>query len=172
MKALNTTDSFGYKSLQNYRNFIRINREKRMEPALFKAGSRTQITLRYRPLQYPDFYVQNIKANGLVWTGKDSSVQQLFSEMDANDPKTWPDENPLSLALVIHYGPFSYYTGGDNPGNIFYGDAPWRDVETPMAKAIGEVDVATMDHHGNRDAVNEFLVKTFKPRVWIGQSLL
>jgi hypothetical protein len=43
-------------------------------------------------------------------------------------------------------------------------------VETPMAKAIGEVDVATMDHHGNRDAVNEFQVKTFKPRVWIGQT--
>ena len=47
---------------------------------------------------------------------------------------------------------------------------PWRDVETPIAKAVGEVDVATLDHHGNRDAVNEFQVKTFKPRVWIGQS--
>jgi len=27
-----------------------------------------------------------------------------------------------------------------------------------------------MDHHGNRDAVNEFMVKTLKPRVWIGQT--
>ena len=43
-------------------------------------------------------------------------------------------------------------------------------VETPIAKSVGEVDVATLDHHGNRDAVNEFQVKTFKPRVWIGQS--
>jgi hypothetical protein len=34
---------------------------------------------------------------------------------------------------------------------------------------VGEVDIATMDHHGNRDALNEFLVKTLRPRVWIEQ---
>ena len=56
------------------------------------------------------------------------------------------------------------------PAMYFLGDAPWRDVETPVAKVVGEVDVATMDHHGNRDAVNEFQVKTFKPRVWIQQT--
>jgi hypothetical protein len=65
---------------------------------------------------------------------------------------------------------FVYYTGGDNPGNVFFDDNPLRDVETSIAKAIGEVDVSTMDHHGNRDAVNEFMVRTFKPRVWIGQT--
>ena len=26
-----------------------------------------------------------------------------------------------------------------------------------------------MDHHGNRDAVNEFQIKTFKPSAWIEQ---
>ncbi|HVW63188.1 MAG TPA: hypothetical protein VHC48_24220, partial [Puia sp.] len=98
-----------------------------------------------------------------------SSVQQHFPPVDTADRKTWPDENSLSNALVIHYGPFIYYTGGDCPGNVFLGDAAWRDVETPVARAIGEVDVATMDHHGNRDAVNEFQVKTFKPSVWIEQ---
>jgi hypothetical protein len=72
--------------------------------------------------------------------------------------------------MAIHYGPFVYYTGGDNPGNVFYGDAAWRNVETPIAKSVGEVDVATLDHHGNRDAINEFFVQTLKPRVWIGQS--
>jgi len=36
--------------------------------------------------------------------------------------------------------------------------------------AIGEVDVAVMDHHGNRDAHNEFNIKTLKPRVWIQQT--
>ncbi len=170
MKKLNITDSSGYKSLQNYKTFVRANKDKGMKPALFKAGSRQQIVLQYKPRQFPEFYVQNVKANGLIWTGKDSSVDQHFPAVDTGNSKTWPDENPLSLALAIHYGPFIYYTGGDNPGNVFYGDAPWRDVETAMATAIGEVDVATMDHHGNRDAVNEFLVKTFKPRVWIGQT--
>jgi len=170
MKKLNSTDSFGYRSLQNYKNFVSAQKEKGMQTALFKAGSNRQITLQYKPKQFPDFYVQNVKANGLIWTGKDSSTLQHFTAIDVNDPKTWPDENTLSLALVIHYGPFSYYTGGDNPGNVFYGEPAWRDVETPMARSIGEVDIATMDHHGNRDAVNENMVKAFKPRVWIGQS--
>ncbi|MGC4036863.1 MAG: hypothetical protein QM764_12970 [Chitinophagaceae bacterium] len=102
-------------------------------------------------------------------TGKDSSTYQHFPPIDTANPKTWPDENSLSLVFAIHYGPFIYYSGGDCPGNIFYGDAPWRDVETPVAKAIGEVDIATLDHHGNRDAVNEFQIKTFKPTVWIEQ---
>jgi hypothetical protein len=43
------------------------------------------------------------------------------------------------------------------------------DMETPVAKVVGPVDVATMDHHGNRDALNETMVKTLRPRVWIDQ---
>ncbi len=170
MKKMNVRDSVYYKSLLNYQSFVRAQKEKGMRPALFKAGSKRQITLQYKPKSFSDFYVQNVKANGLIWTGKDSSVAQHFSAVDTANPKTWPDENTLSLAMVIHYGPFIYYTGGDNPGNVFYGDAPWRDVESSIAKVVGDVDIATLDHHGNRDAINENFVKALKPRVWIGQS--
>lgn len=170
MQKMNMQDSNFYKGLQNYHAFVRTQKEKGMRPSLLKAGSRSQVVLQYQPKKYPGFYVQNIKANGLIWTGKDSATFQHFPTVDTANPKTWPDENTLSLALAIHYGPFVYYTGGDNPGNVFYGDASWRDVETPIAKATGEVDVATLDHHGNRDAINEFFVRTLKPRVWIGQS--
>ena len=170
IKKTNAKDSVYYKSLQNYKAFVRSQQQKGMKPALFKAGSRSQVVLLHRPKSFANFYVQNVKANGLIWTGTDTSVQQHFAAIDTANPKTWPDENTLSLAMVIHYGPFVYYTGGDNPGNVFYGDASWRDVETPIAKAVGEVDIATLDHHGNRDAINENLVKTLKPRVWIGQS--
>lgn len=170
MRRLNVKDSTYYKSLHNYYSFVQAQQQKGMRPALFKAGSRSQVVLQHQPKNYPQFYVQNIKANGLIWTGKDSATTQHFPAVDTASSKTWPDENTLSLAMVIHYGPFSYYTGGDNPGNVFYGDAAWRDVETPISKVVGEVDIATLDHHGNRDAVNETLVKTLKPRVWIGQS--
>jgi hypothetical protein len=114
-----------------------------MKPALFKAGSRSQVVLQHKPKNFPEFYVQNIKANGLIWAGKDSTTSQHFPPVDTANTKTWPDENTLSLALTIHYGSFTYYTGGDNPGNVFYGDAAWRDVETPIAKAVGEVLPAT-----------------------------
>ncbi|MCO5235670.1 MAG: hypothetical protein M9933_05310 [Chitinophagaceae bacterium] len=159
-----------WEAIQSYFNFIAVQQQKGMKAAAFKAGSRSQIGLQHHPGRYPSFYVQNVKANGWIWTGKDSSVISFFPETDTARPKSWPGENELSLVLVLHYGPFSYYTGGDCGGVVSYGDAWWNDVETPVAKAVGEVDVATMDHHGNRNAVNEYQVKTFKPRVWIQQS--
>lgn len=156
-------------TMRNYFSFQQFQQQSGHQIDSLRAGSRTQIHLNNKPDQYPGFFVQNIKSNQFIWTGKDSAVQDVFPAYQANDRNSWPDENSLSLALTIHYGPFIYYTGGDNPGNVFAGDKPWRDVETPMAKAIGEVDIATMDHHGNRDAVNEFQVRTFKPTVWIEQ---
>lgn len=157
-------------TMRNYFTFLDQRKAKGMQAAGLKAGSRSQISLLHDPKLYPSFYIQNLKANEKVWTGKDSSVTSHFPPVDTANKQTWPDENSLSLALILHYGPFTYYTGGDNPGNIFPGDNPLRDVETPMAKVTGEVDIATMDHHGNRDAVNEYQVKTLKPRIWIGQT--
>ena len=157
------------RSWANYLAFVGDRKAKGMHTAFLQAGSRTQISLLHDPGKWPGCYVQNIKSNGWIWTGADSSVRQHFPPVDTADRKTWPDENPLSNAIVIHYGSFSYYTGGDNPGNVFLGDAPWRDVETDIARAVGEVDIATMDHHGNRDALNENFIKTLRPRVWIEQ---
>lgn len=158
------------KTWNNYTSFLKAQQQKGMQVMLFKAGVKTQISLLQHPQNFKEFFIHNIKSNGLIWTGKDSSTAQHFPQVDSLDSKNWPDENTLSNVLVIHYGPFTYYTGGDCSGNVFVGDAAWRDVETPVAKVVGEVDVATMDHHGNRDAVNEFQVKTFKPRVWIEQT--
>ena len=162
-------DNHNARTWENYLIFLRSQQQRGMQSAFLQAGSATQIHLQHHPGRYPGFYVQNVKSNGWIWTGKDSSVAQHFPPVDSTDKKTWPDENTLSNVLVIHYGPFSYYTGGDCPGNVFTGDPSWRDVETPVARAVGEVDIATMDHHGNRDAVNEFQVRTFRPRVWIEQ---
>ncbi len=157
-------------AIESYFNFLSVHEQKGMKVAGFKAGSRTQIKLAHHPEKYPSFYVRNIKSNGQIWTGKDSSVISYFPEIDPMRPESWPGENELSLVLVLHYGPFSYYTGGDCGGLVSYGDAWWKDVETPVAKVVGAVDVATMDHHGNRNAVNENQIRVLKPRVWIQQS--
>jgi len=167
-RQLTPGNSFA-RTWDNYLAFVADQQTKGMRVEYFRAGSRSQIALLHQPAAWPACYVQNVKSNGWIWTGADSTVKQHFPPVDPADRKTWPDENPLSNALVIHYGPFSYYTGGDNPGNVFLGDAPWRDVETDIAKAVGEVDIATMDHHGNRDALNENFIRTLRPRVWIEQ---
>jgi hypothetical protein len=158
------------KSWTNLQQFMDgENKQRGMQVQSLRAGSRSQIALQHKPAAFPQFYVRNVKSNGWIWTGKDSAVAQHFPPVNESDTKTWPDENSLSNVLTIHYGAFTYYTGGDCPGNVFLGEAAWRDVETPVAKAVGKVEVATMDHHGNRDAVNEFQIKTFQPKVWIEQ---
>ncbi|KYP13188.1 hypothetical protein [Flavihumibacter sp. CACIAM 22H1] len=158
------------RTMENYFRFVEQGVKNGMQAATLKAGSLRQIRLQYNAAAYPQFSVRNLKANGLIWSGQDSSAVAYFPPANPELPFSWPDENSMSLALLLQYGPFKYYTGGDNPGVLFYGNPVWRDVETPMAKVTGRVDVATLDHHGNRDAVNEFQVKTLQPRVWIGQS--
>jgi len=80
------------------------------------------------------------------------------------------NENPLSLALKISYGNFDYFTGGDMTGMQGYGQPEWFDVETPVAKVLGIVEVMTLNHHGIRDATNQNFVSALHPQVAIQQS--
>ena len=158
-----------WKNMNNYLAFITYRENKKLTNGNVQPGSRTQFRMKYDSSRYPSFFVRGIKSNGRIWTGKDTSTMELFPMFKRNDTATHPTENALSQVITIHYGNFVYYTGGDIPGNIHYGQPKWMDMETPVAKVVGAVDVATMDHHGNRDALNEFMVKTLRPRVWIQQ---
>ena len=155
--------------MNNYLAFITYRENKKLTNGNVQPGSRTQFRMKYDSSRYPSFFVRGIKSNGRIWTGKDTSTMELFPMFKRTDTATHPTENALSQVITIHYGNFVYYTGGDIPGNINYGQPKWMDMETPVAKVVGAVDVATMDHHGNRDALNEFMVKTLRPRVWIQQ---
>ena len=152
---------------QNYLSFI--SKEKVFVEAL-SVGSDSQIHLLSSKNNYPTFKIRNVKANGIIWTGKDNETSEYFIAEEMTDFYNGKyNENPLSLALKISYGDFDYFTGGDNTGLQGFGLPKWFDVETPMAKAVGKVEVTTLNHHGNRDATNEFFVKTLDPKVVIQQ---
>ena len=158
-----------WKTMNNYFSFISYREKRKLVNGNLQAGSRNQVHLKYNRSRYPNFFVRNVKSNGRIWIRNDSATIEQFTMFSREDPATHPTENALSQVVTINYGDFRYYTGGDIPGNLSYGQPAWLDMETPVAKAVGMVDVATMDHHGNRDALNEFMVKTLRPRVWIEQ---
>ncbi|MEX2230588.1 MAG: hypothetical protein WD824_00400 [Cyclobacteriaceae bacterium] len=154
--------------LVNYWNFVDYHvKSSGMKAESLRAGRNDQIVLIHSPKKFPGFRIQNVKSNGTIWTGKGTGTFEHFTPYDDSVKL---EENPLSNAIRLDYGEFRYYTGGDCPSIADLGQPKWNDVGTPVAKAVGEVDVAVMDHHGNRDAHNEFNVKTLRPRVWIQQT--
>jgi beta-lactamase superfamily II metal-dependent hydrolase len=147
-----------------YRDFLRTGATK---PERFQPGRTDQIVLTREPAKFPDFQVRNVAANGEVWTGVGTATRRHFPPLDGLDRDDWPTENMCSQAIRISYGRFDYYTGGDMPGRPRPGYPAWHDVETPVARAVGPVDVAVLNHHGNRDSTNAFLVSTLRPRMWV-----
>jgi hypothetical protein len=132
-----------------------------------RPGRRDQIVLVKDAKAYPAFEVRNIAANGEVWTGTGTETRGLFPALAGVAREDWPTENMCSLAIRLRYGAFDYFSGGDMPGNLRPGYPSWQDVETAVARAVGAVDVALLDHHGNRDSTNATLVSTLRPRAWI-----
>jgi hypothetical protein len=135
-----------------------------------RPGSLTQIAPLHSPATYPGFEARVVAANGEVWTGEGDSSRAHFPPQTGADADRLPNENSCSIALRLRYGKFSYFTGGDLNCDTSYGRDPWRDIETPAAKAAGPVSVATCDHHGYFDACGPEFVRALRPRVWILQT--
>jgi len=159
-------DAYGMiPTLKEYWKFIAYQSEKvGLRNEALQVGSNNQITLKLNPENYPQFSVQNIASNGNIWTGYDHSFYPLFKEGE------YPGENPLSNGIRIDYGNFNYYTGGDISGIDGLGQTDMDALESHVAPVVGPVDVATLNHHGNRDSQNPFYVRTIRPRVWIQQN--
>jgi hypothetical protein len=154
--------------MQNYRAFIEHQMATRgMKVERFKPGAADQIVLRREAKLYPTFQVRNIAANGEIWTGVADVTRQHFPPIADTPERDRPHENMCSIALRMSYGKFDYFAGGDMPGVTDEGVPQWHDVETPVAKAVGPVDVAVLNHHGYIDAENAFFVSTLRPRVHV-----
>jgi beta-lactamase superfamily II metal-dependent hydrolase len=147
-----------------YRELLRrgVIKAERLQP-----GRNDQIVLTADRARYPEFEVRNIAANGEVWTGVAAETRRHVPPLDGLHDGDGPTENMSSLAIRVSYGRFDYFTGGDMPGLPRPGHPEWHDVETPVARAVGPVDVALLNHHGNRDSTNAFFVAALRPRVWV-----
>lgn len=159
-----------YRDMINYWNFISYHEKKNnLKVEELRVGAKDQITLLNNPGGFPGFHVRNVTANGRVWTGKDdgSFVTKMPPVSIGKSTSPLPGENPLSCGILVRYGKFSFYTGGDvaGPQPDFIKAPEWNDVESLIAPAVGEVDVATCNHHANRDAMSAYYLSVLKPRV-------
>jgi len=127
----------------------------------FKVGTNRQFVLNHKPQNYKNFVVKNLFANGEVCTNSEGETYRNIQ------PGVYKGENELSTGIRISYGEFDYYTGGDIGGLDGFGQNDPKSMETITAPVIGPVDVAVLNHHGNRGSMNTFFVSTLRPSVWI-----
>jgi beta-lactamase superfamily II metal-dependent hydrolase len=92
-----------------------------------------------------------VAINGHVLGGK---IVSVFGEDGAAI-----DKNCVSIAMVVSFGKFRYYTGGDLCG----GGNHTPDIESPVAEVVGRVDVMKSDHHGSATGNNDHLLSALRP---------
>ena len=158
-------------TIDNYRAFIAHHEKERgMTAQKFIPGVTNQFTLKRNPTAFPTFEIRNVCGNGDVWTGLANITRHHFPTVEHLSLEDLPSENAVSCGIRISYGRFDYFTGGDIVGLPGLGQPAWWDLETPVAQAIGPVDVHVLNHHGYRDTHNAFFVQTLRPRVIIQQN--
>ena len=151
----------------NYRAFLKWQTENNgLKVERFVPGRNDQVVLLRNPKKYPTFQFRNVGANGEIWTGEGTSTRKHFPSLDTVPASQWPHENVNSISFRLSYGKFDYFNGGDIPGVLSKGQPSWYDIESPVAKAVGPVDAAILNHHGYLDTHNEFFVRTLRPHVW------
>lgn len=155
-------------TVTNYRAFVDWQRQNNgMQVQRMQPGRNDQIVLRRDPAKYRNFEVRNIAANGEVWTGVGVNTRAYQPPIASLKPEEYPTENMCSLVIRVSYGKFDFYSGGDIPGAHRDGAPVWNDMETPVAQAVGPVEVSVLNHHGNRDSQNGFFIASLRPQVFL-----
>lgn len=131
-----------------------------------EVGSTTQIVQRQQPTRATNFHARILSANGNVWNPQTKSVDAHLANLPAAGG-AHGYENNFSIAVRFDYGAFSYFTGGDLDCDTFDGAIPALDVETPVARACGRVNVAVADHHGYFDACGPAFVQALNAQAYI-----
>jgi len=73
-------------------------------------------------------------------------------------PDADSSENDLSIAFLLSYNRFQYFTGGDCGGE----SSAYADLETPLAPLVGDVDAFKINHHGSAYSTNQLFVDTLQ----------
>ncbi len=152
---------------KNYLGYVKSRQSFAESTECIKVGSSTQIHLVQRPELYRNFAVQNLAANGEVWTGSGEETYKIFPDLKDLRKEDYPTENMCSIALRLSYGKFDYFTGGDLTWDTEESGESWRDIESAAARAAGPVEVAVADHHAYLDAVGPNFVRELRPEAFI-----
>ncbi|MBD3168363.1 MAG: MBL fold metallo-hydrolase [candidate division Zixibacteria bacterium] len=97
--------------------------------------------------------VVSVNGNGILYP------EFIDHECDSNRPN---NENDFSVAMVINYGEFDFFVGGDLSGR---NTSTYTDIETTVANEVGDLEVYRVNHHGSYASSNQFFLTVTDPEV-------
>lgn len=100
---------------------------------------------------------QGARATVVVTNGRFSDGSGIHLNPD--------EENESSIGLLIEYRNFQYFTAGDLTGGGKTGFEETKDLESEVARRIGDTDVLHVGHHGSRTSTNQNLIDQSQPEV-------
>ena len=154
-------------SMQLLAPWVEEQRKKCLIVVPFKVGALNQIALQRDPVRYKDmFSIRNICANGVLWDGKCGAHDYAAEHVAATKKKSIA-QNQLSMAFVIQYGKFRYYTGGDVGRRFKVKGGGEVNYEGLVGKRVGPVTVCKMNHHGCGDSMDEEFVKAVCAQAYV-----
>lgn len=110
--------------------------------------------------------VRALASRGMVWTGRAAGSRRVFPPQARLAAPDYPNENAMSAAVLISFGAFRAFFGGDLSDWADAGARPWLDALTPAARAAGPVDFAMAPHHGLYTSTGPGAVAALQPQVW------
>ena len=130
-----------------------------------------QLHLLHDPASYYKnvFSIRNLAANGVMWDGKNGLVDIAGEHVKATGEKTI-NENALSSAILIRYGGFTYFTGGDIEGEFVGADGKKFSYEARVGEVAGPVSACKVNHHGYWTAMQDGFVKAVRPQLFVASS--
>ena len=153
--------------------------QKWLEPAVkagmkrepFKVGAKNQICLQHDSANYYRrvFEIRNIAANGVMWDGKKNLVD-VAGEHVKQTGQQYINENPLSAAIRIRYGDFTYFTGGDLEGDFVGADGKKFSYEERVGEVVGPVCVCKTNHHAFFPSMRDAFVKSVRPQLFLSSA--
>lgn len=106
----------------------------------------------------PQISLQVVSEDRKVRSLADAPGNPLCKELTQQPRDT--SDNANSVAVVLQYGAFRYYDGGDTTWNV-------EGTQVCPKDEIGRVSVYQVDHHGMDISNNPFLIKTLHPKAAI-----
>lgn len=163
-------DRSGEKRFKDYIRFLNWTRSvKGTVYEAAKVGHADQIVMNHSASDYPDFKIRVLCGGGYYWTGKGVDKETYLPLDDKGKPDSEairmmsPKENIYSIAIMLDWGKFNLFSGGDlqyNNRSI----CSWLDAEAPLCDIVHEVEVMKANHHGINNANSFELLDRLRPQ--------